>query len=225
MEENIIKLIKPADIITLINALLGFVSILMLAQGRYDEALILILGAVMADGADGAIARYRGYGALGANLDSLADTISFGVAPASAAFIFLRDLGYLAILLSGFFLICGVLRLARFNITTNNQGFTGVPITASGFIVALFLLIKDFPYSEQVFSLILVLLSLLMVSTVHYPKPSNPVFLTPLVFLLVLDIVAFFIYVNVVKMISSTLLVLIAFYILYPVVRKLYENQ
>ena len=89
MGQNIIKIIKPADIITLLNALLGFASIIMTLQGQLESALILILIAVIADGADGAVARYSGFGVLGANLDSLSDVISFGVAPAVAAFFFI----------------------------------------------------------------------------------------------------------------------------------------
>lgn len=223
--DNIIRLIKPADIISIANALLGFASIIMITQGEYDQALVLILGAVMADGIDGAIARYRGYGALGANLDSLADIISFGAAPAAAAFIFLKELGYLAILLPSLFLICGILRLARFNIAMNKEGFTGIPITACGFVVALFLLIKDFPYSEHILALLLVLLSLLMVSTVHYPKPKNPVLLIPMALLLILDIASFYMNIlSTVKIISLILLALISFYILCPAVRKLYDQ-
>ncbi|MBU4340312.1 MAG: CDP-alcohol phosphatidyltransferase family protein, partial [Euryarchaeota archaeon] len=89
MGENIIKLIKPADIITLFCALLGFGSIIMTFSGQPDAALVLILAAVIADAADGAVARWSGCGVLGANLDSLADIISFGVAPAVAALVFL----------------------------------------------------------------------------------------------------------------------------------------
>ncbi|MDP2766169.1 MAG: CDP-alcohol phosphatidyltransferase family protein, partial [Candidatus Methanoperedens sp.] len=70
MGENILKLIKPADIITLVNALLGFASIIMTIREQMESALVLILIAVIADGADGAVARYTGYGVLGANLDS-----------------------------------------------------------------------------------------------------------------------------------------------------------
>ena len=92
MGQNILKLIKPADIITLVNALLGFASILMTLHGRIESAIVLILLAVVADGADGAAARYSGNGILGANLDSLSDVISFGVAPAVVAYVSLSKI-------------------------------------------------------------------------------------------------------------------------------------
>ena len=96
MGEFILKLIKPADIITLISALFGFASIILIFQGQFEISLVLILLAVIADVADGAVARYTGYGILGANLDSLADIISFGVAPSVVAFVFLETSGFVA---------------------------------------------------------------------------------------------------------------------------------
>jgi CDP-diacylglycerol--serine O-phosphatidyltransferase len=225
MGENIFKLIKPADIITLINALLGFASIIMTSQGKTESALVLILVAVMADAADGAVARYSGYGVLGANLDSLADVISFGVAPAALAFVSLSQ--NFALFFAGLFLVCGVLRLARFNVAGKKDGFEGIPITAGGFVVALFLLIRDYiPYFEYVFILLLVVLSLLMVSTIDYPKLKQPVMLAPLALLLVFDIAAFYMgYPDMVKKVSSLLFILIFAYILSPLGRRFYGNQ
>lgn len=227
MGENIIKLIKPADIITLFCALLGFGSIIMTFSGQPDAALILILAAVIADAADGAVARRSGCGVLGANLDSLADVISFGVAPAAAALIFLKDLGALAWASAGFFLVCGILRLARFNVTGKKDGFEGIPITSGGFIAALFLLVRDIvPYSEYVFVLLLVIVSLLMVSTVSYPKLNNPLILAPMGILLVLDIVVFSLgYAGVVKIASIILLVFVFAYILSPLGRRFYDRD
>lgn len=226
MGENILRLIKPADLISLANALLGFASIIMTLQGRIEDALVLILIAVIADGADGAIARNSGYGILGANLDSLADVISFGVAPATLAFVFL-DKGTLAFIFSGFFLICGTLRLARFNAAGKKDGFEGIPITAGGFVVALFLLIKDYvPYFECVFALLLFILSLLMVSTIGYPKLKNPLVLAPMALLLVFDVAAFYLgYGEAVKNASLLLFILIFAYILSPLGRRFYGNR
>ena len=65
----------------------------MTMHGQIESALVLILLAVIADGADGAVARYSGFGVLGANLDSLSDVISFGVAPAVVAFVSLSKHG------------------------------------------------------------------------------------------------------------------------------------
>jgi archaetidylserine synthase len=229
MGENMIKLIKPADMITLLCALLGFgsITIIMTGNGRHDAALVLILAAVIADAADGAVARYSGCGVLGANLDSLADVISFGVAPALAAFIFLNDLGALAWALAGFFLVCGILRLARFNIAGNKDSFEGIPITAAGFIVALFLLVRDIvQYAEYVFILLLIIVSLLMVSSVSYPKLKKPVILAPMGVLLVLDIVVFYLgYSVMVKIATLILLVFVFAYSLSPIGRRFYDRD
>ncbi len=225
MSENILKLIKPADIITLINALLGFASVIMVIQGNLDEALVLILLAVIADGADGAFARYTGTGVLGANLDSLADVIAFGVAPATAAFVFLGSPA--AWIFSGFFLVCGILRLARFNVAGKKDGFEGIPITSGGFIVALFLLMRDYVrYFEYVFPLLLVLLSLLMVSTISYPKIKKPSVLTLMGILLVIDIAGFYLnYADIVRFVSLLLFVLAFVYILSPAGRRFYGRS
>jgi archaetidylserine synthase len=226
MGQNIIKLIKPADIITLVNALLGFASIIMTLQGQLESALILILIAVIADGADGAVARYSGFGVLGANLDSLSDVISFGVAPAVAAFFSLGGQGYLAGVFPGLFLVCGILRLARFNVSGKKDGFEGIPITAGGFIVALFLLMRDFvPYFEYAFPALLIILSFLMVSTLSYPKMKTPLFLAPMVIVLFFIIAAFYLgYADYVKKGSLLLFILISAYILSPAWRKLYDR-
>lgn len=227
MGENIIKLIKPADMITLFCALLGFSSIIMTFGGQPDTALVLILAAVIADAADGAVARWSGCGVLGANLDSLADVISFGVAPVVAALMFLKDLGALAWASAGFFLVCGILRLARFNVTGKKDGFEGIPITSGGFIAALFLLVRDIvPYAGYAFVLLLFIVSLLMVSTISYPKLKNPVILAPMAFFLVLDIVVFFLgNTGIVKIASLILLVFVFAYILSPVGRRFYDRD
>ncbi len=229
MSENILKLIKPADIVTLINALLGFASIIMIVRGDFDVALVLILIAVIADAADGAVARYSGFGVLGANLDSLSDAISFGVAPAVAAFVFLADSGIFAGLFAGLFLVCGILRLARFNVAGKKDGFEGIPITSGGFVVALFLLIEDYVPEDivkTVFGLFLVFISVLMVSTISYPKLKNPVILVPMGILLLLDILAFYLgYNEAVRLISLILFAFTFVYMLSPITWRFYGSE
>ncbi|HEY9206812.1 MAG TPA: CDP-diacylglycerol--serine O-phosphatidyltransferase [Candidatus Methanoperedens sp.] len=229
MSESILKLIKLADIVTLINALLGFASIIMIVRGNFDGALMLILIAVIADAADGAVARYSGFGVLGANLDSLSDAISFGAAPAVAALVFLVDSGIFAGMFAGLFLVCGILRLARFNVAGKKDGFEGIPITSGGFMVALFLLIKDYvpdAYVKPVFGLFLVLISVLMVSTISYPKLKNPVILAPMGILLLLDILVFYLgYDEAVRLISLILFAFTFVYILSPITGRFYGRS
>lgn len=227
MGQNILKLIKPADIITLINALLGFSSIIMTLHGEIEIALVFILLAVIADGADGAVARFSGNGVLGANLDSLSDVISFGVAPAVVSYAVLSNLGSFALVFPAFFMVCGILRLARFNVSGKKDGFEGIPITAGGFIVALFLLVKDIvPNFEYIFTALLVILSLLMVSTISYPKIKNPLTLAPMVIVLVFNIAAFYLgLTDLVKKGSLLLFILIMIYVLSPIGVKLYDRN
>ena len=222
MGQNILKIIKPADIITLINALLGFASILMTWHGQIESALVLILLAVIADGADGAVARYSGNGVLGANLDSLSDVISFGVAPAIVAFVSLDSMNNWMGVFPGFFLVCGILRLARFNVSGKKDGFEGIPITAGGFIVALFLLMRDFvPYFEFVFPVLLLILSVLMVSTINYPKIKKPIILAPMAIVLVFDLIFYYLnYTDLLEKGTLLLFILIMAYVLSPIWRK-----
>ncbi len=229
MSENILKLIKPADLVTLINALLGFASIIMIFQGQFDSALVLILLAVIADAADGAVARYSGFGVLGANLDSLSDAISFGAVPAVAALVFLLDSGIFAWFATGLFLVCGILRLARFNVTGKKDGFEGIPITSGGFMVALFLLAKDYipdSYVIPAFILFLIMISILMVSTISYPKLKHPVILAPMGIMLVLDIMAFYLgYSEIVRPVSLVLFAFAFAYVLSPIGRRIYGRS
>ncbi len=225
MGKNILKLIKPADIVTLINALLGFASIIMMVHGTFDSALVLILIAVIADAADGALARCSGYGVLGANLDSLSDVVSFGVAPAAAVIVFLENLW--AWVFACLFLVCGILRLARFNAAGKKDGFEGMPITAGGFVVALFLLMKDYvPYVKHVLIFLLVIVSLLMVSTISYPKLKNLVIVVPMGFLLVFDVVVFYLgYTDAAEKASLILFVFLFAYILSPIGLKILPKK
>lgn len=123
----------------------GLTSMRMAMQGSFDLAVALILLAALLDGIDGRIARLLGSeSALGAELDSLADFVNFGVAPGILLYLWglqdARGAGWIAVLV---FAICCVLRLARFNIGSRApeqpggaDAFLGVPSPA-GALVAL----------------------------------------------------------------------------------------
>jgi CDP-diacylglycerol--serine O-phosphatidyltransferase len=120
--------------ITALNLALGFLSIVSTSLEQYENAIYLILGAALADLLDGALARLlNAFSELGKELDSLADLVSFGVAPSFLAFSLLIQidapiwLPHIAIL----FTLSASLRLARFNITpSNHSAFTGLPTPA-----------------------------------------------------------------------------------------------
>jgi CDP-diacylglycerol--serine O-phosphatidyltransferase len=106
---------------------------------------------------------------LGANLDSLADLISFGVAPAVLSLgVFGRS--WPAVLVALAYLTCGILRLARFNVSKSNSYFEGLPITAAGIAAAASVLAD-----RQIFTLLLMLvLAAFMTSSVPFPKIRDP---------------------------------------------------
>ncbi len=83
---NIFRMMSIPDVVTLINALLGLSAILAAHEGNFPLAFVLILMAAVADGIDGYLARLNSGSPMGEHLDSLADIISFGVAPACVIF-------------------------------------------------------------------------------------------------------------------------------------------
>lgn len=167
---NILHALRPPDLFTILNISLGFAAILLIHESQSQDtiklAVLLIIIAAVADGLDGFVARRTGSGPLGANLDSLADLISFGAAPAFlvvGAFSPPMHIWPAAII----FLICGALRLARFNISgKSDQLFEGLPIPAAGMALSVSVLLGK---PSLTFPLML-FLALLMISTLPYPK-------------------------------------------------------
>lgn len=149
---SLVRNFRLADVVTLMNGVCGSLS--LFNSGKYlltsDRsylwfALVFPLAGMMFDFFDGKVARWRNESSmLGQELDSLADSISFGVAPAVLAFsIGMRSTCDLLILTS--FICCGIARLARFNATValipkdaggKSQYFEGLPIPSSLFLVA-----------------------------------------------------------------------------------------
>lgn len=207
------------------NLFLGFYAILQVFQGamrmfgdptlaprNFEAAAIAIGVAVFLDGLDGRIARMTNtVSDFGREMDSLADVITFGIAPAVMAFAwgiqfvealadgpvleYLRRIGYSVVFV---YLLCGAMRLARFNITNNpvlkNPGrpdrkyFAGLPIpSAAAMVAAVVYAAGSDPIRNWIFAALwlalLSLLSFLMVSTWRYPsfkdlnlaQPRSPV--------------------------------------------------
>ena len=160
------NLIKIADIFTLINIIFGLIAIFFTIQENYNLAIASLFIAVIFDFIDGRIARYlKQQNTFGKELDSLADTISFGVAPAIFGFSLIQT--PLTIFAFMVFLFAGVLRLARYNLMHVKESFEGMPITLNGIIIpAIYLLgvpIEFYPY-------IYIALGVLMVSSIRFKK-------------------------------------------------------
>ncbi|MCE5222221.1 MAG: CDP-diacylglycerol--serine O-phosphatidyltransferase [Clostridium sp.] len=136
------------NVFTFINLSCGIISILSVMDEKYAYAGAFILLAGLVDRYDGRIARFLNVSSdLGKELDSLADLVSFGVAPSILVFIYFNLdsfgpkglLGFAILLL---FPICGAYRLARFNTSDFDGAFTGVPITIVGCFMAVFSLLN-----------------------------------------------------------------------------------
>src|SRR3990172_2484910 len=106
------------NLITLLSLCLGLTAIRMAIEGRLEYAIGAIVLAAILDGLDGQIARLlKGTSRFGAELDSLADFVNFGVAPGFVLFIWgLKDLRGFGWIVAIVFAICAALRLARFNV-------------------------------------------------------------------------------------------------------------
>lgn len=135
------------NLVTLLSLCSGFTAMRMAAEERYETAVGFILLAAILDGLDGRIARLlKGTSRFGAELDSLADFIDFGVAPALLLYLWslqeIKGLGWFAVLA---FVIAAALRLARFNVMIEDPGkpawhadfFVGMPAPAGAVTVLL----------------------------------------------------------------------------------------
>jgi len=172
VNEKPIKVEAIPTIFTLGNLLFGFLSLIWTSKGDYRTAAGLILLSVLMDSMDGKVARRLEVSSeFGKELDSLCDVVSFGVAPALLTYkvILESHLGLWGILLAAAFVLCGAVRLARFNVLNITTHFVGVPITLAGGLMALFILFyPSLPWG--IFPVALVILAYLMVSTVKVPK-------------------------------------------------------
>ncbi len=200
------------NLMTAGNLFCGFVSAIMCIQAHYamrgadvitpeaaelfKRAVWLIFGAMAFDALDGRLARMGGKESFfGAEFDSLADVVSFGLAPALMVFFLIlsptqgylhfREIGWL---LGFIYLLCAAIRLARFNVITHpllqkpgrssNKDFVGLPVpAAAGTVAALVLFLLNLAERERelqrwalVLPVLMLLIAVLMVSTVRYPS-------------------------------------------------------
>ena len=158
------------NMITSGSVLCGMFSLMLTYRDHFLPSALVLVIAVFFDYMDGRVARsLGGSSAFGEELDSLADSLSFGAAPA-----FLIYAAYLteASGMSGpvgaaFFTLCGVLRLARFNVTHTTGGFQGLPIPAGGLALAS-VVIARIPLTPHLAIAAMVGLGCLMISTIPY---------------------------------------------------------
>jgi CDP-diacylglycerol--serine O-phosphatidyltransferase len=160
------------------NLFCGFWAIISVFQEKFFYAAIAILLASAFDILDGKVARLsRATSKFGVQYDSLADLVSFGIAPALLAFSWaLRPYGRFGWLAAFLFVACGALRLARFNVQTSSgevKYFKGLPIPAAASMIALTILLYhrliETGWVKDIVILVMIyVLAFLMVSTIRY---------------------------------------------------------
>ena len=191
-----VKLIFPSTITTF-SMVLGLFAILWAADNRIVQACYLLMIAIIMDGLDGKVARMTNTASeFGIQYDSLSDLVAFGVAPSVifTRYFLYKQADQVYYLLPIMFLICGAIRLARFNVTASIYGkthFTGLPIPAAAFMVAIWppflvwaarsTLVKGMGLTEvlakeNVFEFcvgLVIALSWSMISTIKFDTPTG----------------------------------------------------
>ena len=171
------RVILP-NMLTLIGVCIGLTSIRFALSGEFHLAIIAIIFAALFDGLDGRIARLiKGTSKVGKELDSLTDMISFGVAPAFIMYFWkLNTLGRFGWLVCLIYVICVALRLARFNVNSDQDPswrdnfFEGVPSPAGGILVLtpLIISVTDFNFINLNYNIVVptffIITSLLLIS-------------------------------------------------------------
>ena len=199
------RVILP-NILTLIGVCIGLSSIKFALDSKYEIAVIAIFFAALIDGLDGRIARLiKGTSKVGKELDSLTDVISFGVAPAFIMYFWsLNNLGKFGWLLCLIFVVCVVLRLARFNVHSNEEAswkdnfLGGVPSPAGGILVLMPLIysLSELKFLNINYNFIVpvffILVSLLLISKVPTYSLKKIVVPRTMTIFLLFGIVLFF---------------------------------
>ena len=162
---------------TFINLSCGILSILAIINDKYILASLLILLSGLVDRYDGRVARFLNVSSeLGKELDSLADLVAFGVAPAILSYVLFEfnkigPYGMVGICIMLIFVICGAYRLARFNTIKFDGCFTGIPITIAGCFIAVYDLLNVYIRLPIILSIVLLIIgAYLMVSNIRLKK-------------------------------------------------------
>ena len=172
------------NIFTSLNLFCGFYAVIASINDKFVAASIAIIIGIMFDIMDGKIARATNTNSkFGIEYDSLADLISFGLAPGIMIYLWaLRPLGRIGWLAAFLFMACGALRLARFNSQVGNissDHFVGLPIpSGAGMLATTVLFCHKFGMAGKInpifIMVLLYLLSFLMVSTIKYNSFKKP---------------------------------------------------
>lgn len=164
---------------TMANMFSGYFSVIQTTQLHFTQAAWLIVAAAVFDTVDGALARLTKTSSnFGIQYDSLADAISFGLAPSYLAYmVFFRGWGTIGLLISFLPLVFGSIRLARFNIRQDGvkkEYFEGLPIPAAALTIATFIIFNFYFWDRlrwtKLFLILLLFVSVVMISTILYER-------------------------------------------------------
>ncbi len=169
---KIFKMLKLPDYFSLLNVTSGMLSIYSSINQNYLFTAIFLLFATLFDFLDGKVARFtKKKSKLGFDIDSLADVVSFGVGP--AVFVMALFNNWIVVVSGILLVLCGLLRLARFNVTKLNGVYEGMPITFNGvifpglFFLAYFNLV---PMNLYIYSGVALVSAFLMISGFRIKK-------------------------------------------------------
>lgn len=193
------------NLLTSLNLFCGFYAVIAAVDGKYAAAAVAIIIAGVCDSLDGKIARAtHTTSKFGVEYDSLADLISFGLAPGLMMYLWaLKPLGRIGWLAAFLFVACGALRLARFNTqagSASSEYFSGLPIPAAAGMNAVTVLIYNkFNLNAQssptLILLMLYTLSFLMVSTIKYNSFKKPELFRKMKFNVLVAVILIFMFV------------------------------
>jgi len=234
---NIECFMAVPDLISLLNLSFGFLAILMAINNQITISAVFIIIALVFDSLDGWVARklsrvdVHGFGK---NIDSLSDIVSFGVAPALLLYCsgknYIELLGlssqiyyldYLLAIISLFVVVCGVLRLTRFNVISDKidfNGFIGIPIPTAGVILASFVLTGFFNIYLAMF--LMVIVGFLMISNIKYPKINNSKVLFICAILVILIIIPYNLIYMGINIPATIIFIMTILYILFGIINQ-----
>ena len=181
------KIYLIPNLLTTGSVLCGFVSIIYSFEGLLVIAANLLLAAFVLDGLDGRVARItKTTSDFGAQYDSLADVVSFGVAPSVFLYQwFLKDVNFLinswlelGVIIASLYLVSVLLRLARFNTSKSKDFFIGLPCPLGAILVSLCFIVTnkfgiDIAFHKELSVLASILVSFLMISKFSYFSFKN----------------------------------------------------
>lgn len=178
LQNSMIKLLSIADVISIFNAIFGFIAIIMILLNEIHFSFSFILLAMIADGIDGLVARKTKHSYLGEYMEAMGDMISLAIAPALFVYyIYIKNIvilnslqNYILILVLAVFIFFNMIRLGSFHIMKEKKFFIGLPASASTIII----LVLSYIHIEYTYILAIILIvSITLISNIPFPKPNN----------------------------------------------------